>query len=604
MDKLSISKVYIKRKQRYQTFLNKLDHAFNRFVFLKTIVLLGGLTVTVTYIVLRRFPIAGGFFLFGIVLLIFLDIFHRNVINHRDFTTILMDINNQSLMRLDDRWHDFQDNGVEFYDEAHPYASDLDIFGPGSLFQMINVTRTYLGRQKLRRKLTASPNSITAIRKRQAAIAELADNLRWRQWFLAHGTAVSAKMRDPDFLFQWVNDRNPFWLQKPVVFVLRLLPVLTLSLIGIYYLTHRISLFIPVLALLFQFGLLTVGSKKRAIILTKAGEYEKNLLVYADLIRQILKKEFHADYLQQLRNKLFSHTKKSADLQLKSLSKIVDSIGNRNNAFFAIINIAMLWDYQWLIALERWKKNSGSSLKDWLETIAEFEALASLTIIAFDHPEWSLPVFTEGASIVDADNLAHPLLPKATRIPNPLHIGRDDKVLLITGSNMSGKSTYLRTAGINLVLAYTGAPVCASSFRCTLLEIHTCMRIGDNLAKNISTFYAEILRIKSIVEATAGNRPVFFLLDEIFKGTNSIDRHTGAKMLIIKLIQNSAIGLVSTHDLELGELEIELKTVKNYFFQEHYENNRLRFDYRLHSGISTTRNALFLMKVAGVVDDQ
>lgn len=169
---------------------------------------------------------------------------------------------------------------------------------------------------------------------------------------------------------------------------------------------------------------------------------------------------------------------------------------------------------------------------------------------------------------------------------------------------MSGKSTYLRSAGINLVLAFSGAPVCARSFRCTPLEIYTCMRISDNLEKNISTFYAELLRIKTIVEATAGSRPIFFLLDEIFKGTNSLDRHTGAKILIKRLIQNGAIGLVSTHDLELGELAQEQSAVKNYHFQEHFKNNQLHFDYQMQPGVSTTRNALYLMKAAGIIVDQ
>lgn len=595
--------VYEKRKRRFQNLYTKLDRAFNLFVYLKLIVLGSGLPAIVTLFFLQKWAISGGLFMLGLVLFIYLDIRHRSIINSRDFTTLLKNINDQSIGRFNGLWQDFQDNGAEFRDDAHPYASDLDIFGPGSLFQWMNTTRTYLGRQKLRRILTDAPETISVIRQRQTAIAELATSLRWRQWFQAHGTAVSNQMRDPDFLFTWVNERHPFWLETPVIFTLRLLPAITISLIGIYFLTHRIPSYIPLLALIIQFGLLKIGSAKRTVILRKAGEYEKNLQIYADLIRHILNKDFQTDHLRRLKKKLYNRANKSADSQLKSLSKIVDSIANRNNAYFAIINIIMLWDYQWLIALERWKKISGEYLKDWLETVAEFEALASLATIAYDHPEWAWPVLTPGNPFVSAEKLAHPLLPEADRISNPLHIGAETSVYVITGSNMSGKSTYLRTAGINLALAYAGAPVCAASFRCTLFNIHSCMRIGDNLAKNISTFYAEILRIKSIVESSAGERPVFFLLDEVFKGTNSLDRHTGAKMLIKKLIQNGAVGLVSTHDLELGELEKELSSVKNGHFREHYHNNHLHFDYRLHPGISNTRNALYLMKAAGVVSD-
>jgi hypothetical protein len=601
---LAQSICYTKRKQHYGRYLKKLDQAFNRFVRLKLMALFIGLATASYFLVLRNFPVGGGLVLLGIALLIYLDIGHQKVILHRKHATVLRDINEHSLWRLDGRWLNFKDTGNEFQDDAHPYASDLDIFGRGSLFQWINATRTYLGRKKLSRILTAPPEALPVIRERQAALCELAKSVGWRQWFLAYGIAAADKMRDPDFLLKWVNDRNPFFRRRPVVLCLRVLPVLTIGMFIVYYNTKVIPVYLPVLMLVFQYGLLKAGSTKRAIMLMKAGAYEKNLQLYGDLVRHILKKNYQAPYLQRLKLKLFNHGRKSASQQLKKLAKIVDSIDNRYNGFYAFINLITLWDYQCLIALERWKEIAGAAFPDWLETIAEFEALASLALIRYDHPDWATPEFVTGDPSVTAEKLGHPLLTDAVRVTNPLRIGRQTKVLLITGSNMSGKSTYLRTAGINLVLAFTGAPVCAASFQCTPIEIYTCMRISDNLEKNISSFYAEILRIKTIVAATAGSRPLFFLLDEIFKGTNSLDRHIGAKILIKKLLQNNTIGLVSTHDLELGELAEELPTVSNYHFQEYFTDNQLNFDYQLQPGISKTRNAMYLMKAAGIVVDE
>lgn len=239
-------------------------------------------------------------------------------------------------------------------------------------------------------------------------------------------------------------------------------------------------------------------------------------------------------------------------------------------------------------------------MNKWLETIGELEGLASLALIAYDYPDWYMPSIVHGSSTLAAKSMGHPLLGNE-QVRNDLTIQEPHRVLLITGSNMSGKSTLLRTAGMNLVLAYAGAPVCATYFRCAKMDIYTCMRVSDNLEKSISSFYGELLRIKEIVEASRRGRPVFFLLDEIFKGTNSHDRHLGAKILIKQLYRQHAIGMVSTHDLELGELEGESKgSVKNYHFQEHYQEQEIRFDYRLRPGISTTRNALYLIKMIGV----
>jgi DNA mismatch repair ATPase MutS len=249
--------------------------------------------------------------------------------------------------------------------------------------------------------------------------------------------------------------------------------------------------------------------------------------------------------------------------------------------------------------MEKWKKKYGSSLKEWLNTIGELEALNSLSVIAYDNDTWTMPEVKENMEVLKAKSMGHPLLGD-NGVRNDVTMERPTSIILITGSNMSGKSTLLRTIGINIVLSYLGAPVCAEQFSCSIMNIYTCMRIGDNLEKSISSFYAEILRIKMIVQAAKEGEKVFFLLDEIFKGTNSIDRHTGAKVLIKQLGECNSAGLVSTHDLELGEMEKEYNKIKNYHFQEHYVDGELKFDYKLKRGISTTRNALYIIKMAGI----
>jgi DNA mismatch repair ATPase MutS len=313
----------------------------------------------------------------------------------------------------------------------------------------------------------------------------------------------------------------------------------------------------------------------------------------------IEKKTFSSEYLIKLRAKLINKEGITASSQIKKLVKLVNLISDRANMYYLPINILLLWDYQCLINLQRFKKESGPFLKTWLEVIGEMEALNSLSIISYENNDWATPKFQSGSPIFKAENLGHPLL-GSSRIYNDINIAKSQNVLLITGSNMSGKSTLLRTTGINLVLAYAGAPVCGTSFTCSIMDIYTCMRTSDNLEKNISSFYAELLRIKTLVSATESKSPIFFLLDEIFKGTNSIDRHTGATVLVTKLSNENALGFVSTHDLELGDIENTNKKVKNYHLKEYYKDDKLYFDYKLRSGVSTTRNALYLMKMAGL----
>ena len=330
--------------------------------------------------------------------------------------------------------------------------------------------------------------------------------------------------------------------------------------------------------------------------------HKKDIEAYTNLLSLIDEEEFNSELLKELKGKLIDGNK-NAVKEMKALKSLVDWLGDSTgNAYYLLLNVTILSDTFILRNLEEWRSLNGRKLRGWLEVMGEVEALASISNLAFDFDNWCYPEISIEDKLEGVE-VAHPMLGEKA-VSNSFALNKKEgisrKVALITGSNMSGKSTFLRTLGINLLLSYIGAPVCAKSFRCSIFSIYTCMRTKDNLEESISSFYAEILRIKILIEAAKKGEKVFFLLDEIFKGTNSRDRHEGAKVLINQLVNNGAMGLVSTHDLELCDLEETRKWLKNYNFQEYYEDNKIKFDYKLREGKSKTQNAVHLMKLAGI----
>ena len=590
---------YANRKKHYDKLLKKQNEAIGFIGLLRLIVFVSGIGFTIFFFMKNSYYLSTCILITTIITFISLAIKHNKIKHNKIRCSILCKINEDSLKRLDNNWKEFPDRGDDFIDEDHSYSRDLDIFGENSLFQWINTCITYLGRQKLKEALSKPKYNIEEIHKRQDAIKELANNIGWTQRFAAESILSENKNHDPEALFDWVKDKNDFFLKPIVMIVIRLLPVLTLSLLVLSFIFSSISYRIFLLGIVLHIILLVIGYKEVSKNLDTIYKYKDTIFIYNNLLKHIEKKNFKSEYLIKLKEKLVNKEGLKASSQIKKLVNLVTLVSDRKNIYYFPINILLLWDYQCLINLQRFKKASGSDLKPWLDVIGEIEALNSLSIISYDHSDWAMPKFQGAAPIFNATEMGHPLL-GATRVYNNIYIEKSQNVLLITGSNMSGKSTLLRTTGINLVLAYAGAPVCAQSFTCSIMDIYTCMRTSDNLEKNISSFYAELLRIKKLVTATESKTPIFFLLDEIFKGTNSIDRHTGAKILVAKLSTENALGFVSTHDLELGDIEKTNKRVKNYHLKEYYKDDKLYFDYKLRTGVSTTRNALYLMKMAGL----
>ncbi|MDP4125831.1 MAG: DNA mismatch repair protein [Bacillota bacterium] len=593
---------YEKRKVYYGRRLERLTQIINRLSNVRLITFLAGCGLAVFFYMRGRSSLGIGMVILTVIVFIALVVWHQNLKTSQNYFRVLYENYDQSLSRLAGNWRSFPDTGTDFIDPSHAYSGDLDIFGNGSLFQWITTAKTFRGRAALKEVLTEPPEGAEIIQKRQEAIGELARNFAWRQRFLADARMTKRPLNSPETIIEWAKSYNSSYLRPWVLILARALPVVTCAFLLIYLLTSRVSVLYPIVGIVIQIMILFLG-RERGKVLNAVYTYKESIRIYETMLERFEKRRFQAEHLNALKQGLFDRDGKPAFEQIRKLSKLADLIANRENAMFLIINILTLWDIQCMISLEAWKEKSGGSLGNWVDTLAELEALNSLAIIAMDHPEWGIPVITSEKLGISTVNMGHPLVRGA--VCNDLTLGKNSGILLITGSNMSGKSTLLRTVGINLVLAYAGAPVFAQRFSCSVFRIYTCMRVSDNLEESISSFYAELLRIKQIVSAAKTDSKIFFLLDEIFKGTNSQDRHAGAKVLIQQLCKDGAMGMVSTHDLELGDLERESeRRIRNYHFREYYKNDEIHFDYKLRPGISTTRNAMYLIKMAGINVDE
>ena len=536
----------------------------------------------------------------GFLAFIIIAIFHNRKIKDRKESQLFISINKRGLDRISGNFKNVKDKGEEFLDEKHPFTSDLDVFGRNSLFQMINSTKTKFGREKLSEiiSLKEIPTKEEII-KRQEAIKELGEKVKWRQEIEVKSTLKKSGLKNIDELLEWANSK------KEIKTLFKIVPYLfiALTIISIVLVTLRV-LPITYLILVFMINYLVVKvlTKDLSEVISLFDIHKKDIEAYTNLLSLIDEEEFQSELLKDLKGKLIDGNK-NAVKEMKALKSLVDWLGDSTgNAYYLLLNVTILSDTFILRNLEEWRSLNGSKLRGWLEVMGEVEALASISNLAFDFDNWCYPEISIEDKLEGVE-VAHPMLGEKA-VSNSFALNKKEgisrKVALITGSNMSGKSTFLRTLGINLLLSYIGAPVCAKSFSCSIFSIYTCMRTKDNLEESISSFYAEILRIKILIEAAKKGEKVFFLLDEIFKGTNSRDRHEGAKVLINQLVNNGAMGLVSTHDLELCDLEETRKWLKNYNFQEYYEDNKIKFDYKLREGKSKTQNAVHLMKLAGI----
>ena len=541
-----------------------------------------------------------------VVIFLFLVYFHDILFNERKRINILIRINENGLNRINGKLNDIDDGGNEYLDEGHPFTDDLDIFGDNSLFKIINTCVTDGGRKRLADILKRNISfNVEEILKRQEAIKEAAVKVDWRQKIIAEGKLKNNKEENIDKFIEW--SKNTKSISYMSVFTALIFIIVTLvSTLGVIKGVLPESFIL--LDLTVNYIVLKIMSKNLKDEINMFESIKNVIISYSNILELMQEEKYESSYLKELQEKLIldnsiSNTKDRGMIDCKSAMKkltcIFSWIGNsRYNAYYFIMNVTLFFDIFLLRSMEKWRKENGIYLNQWIDTMYKIDEICSFANIAFEHEKWCYPELDDN-TIVDGTNIGHPLLNNRC-VKNSFSFKGNEKVALITGSNMSGKSTFLRTIGINMILSYTGSPVYADKFLCGIMNLYTCMRTKDNLEESISSFYAEILRIKLLIEAAEKGEKVFFLLDEIFKGTNSQDRHMGAEILIKQLIGYGGLGLVSTHDLELCDLEFGNNNIINYNFREFYENNKITFDYILRNGRSKTRNAIHLMRLAGI----
>ncbi len=524
-----------------------------------------------------------------------LVIWHQRLLHEKQIEEALALINRQELAFMQDDFQAFAD-GKEFMDPAHPNSIDMDIFGPYSFFQYANRTTTSMGKKRLAEYLTTVADA-SEIRDRQQAIAELQDQLEWRQKFRAHGMSTEDAPEHLEQLKTWLA--QPDFIRSNSLNKAALIVAPVLSFIGLYVWIFHWPWYISMVFFFAAFYMLRVTLNQvnqTHVQTTNAG---KTLAYYAYLIEHLEDKHFQSDKLQSLSSALDTDAKK-ASARLKRLSFIIHQLNLRYNAFVIILNIFTLWDLQWVYRLEQWKAEQRDDLPQWFAALAEFEALVSFATVYYNRPAWVFPEITT-APLFNATGLGHPLIAPKERVSNDIKIPTKGHIKLVTGSNMAGKSTFLRTVGLNIVLAMAGAPVCAEKLSLPILELYSSMRTQDALHESTSSFYAELKRLKIIIEAVEEKENVLFLMDEILKGTNSNDRHTGSKALITQLIKSKGSGIIATHDLELGAMaETADGAIENLCIEVAVENGKLIFDYKLKPGVSQSFNATLLMREMGI----
>ncbi|WP_297087058.1 hypothetical protein [uncultured Draconibacterium sp.] len=488
--------------------------------------------------------------------------------------------------------------GEEFLSINHPYSYDLDLFGKGSLFQFLNRTTTVGGKKKLADCLLNPIKNPSKIRERQQAVQELAAHPLWRLEFLTEGNLFHESEEQFKEIHAWAEMELLLKNEKPIKWLLWLLPAITL-LAAIFALIGGSGFFLGGM-LVAQFGLLFSWTKKINQYFSFFGRKSELLAKYMQLLEQVEEAEFTSSYLLRLQNKISEPSAGKLFNQLASLVKVFEF---RQNILVGIaLNGILTWDIRCVYQLWKWHQANSKQLAVWLDVLAEIDSLVSLANYANNHPEFEYPELIEAGFVFNAQGLGHPLLKPDKRVCNDLEMRGWSQIMIVTGANMAGKSTFLRTVGVNILLAEIGAPVCATRMQISPLDLYTNMRTTDSLLKDESYFFAELKRIKNVLDRLATGEQIFVILDEMLKGTNSVDKLNGSKELLRKLAQHKCAALVATHDLKLSQMQDELPgKVFNRCFEIKIENNELIFDYKLSEGVTQTMNATFLMKKMGII---
>ena len=593
---IDIIKDYQHNIEVHEVIIGKLERGKKSLAFTRLMTVLGGAGFAWYF-----WPAAGfvfsGIVLFSItfIILVFVDADKSTAINHRKR---LIQINQHEMDAMQQNLHNYEDGQI-FADPSHAYASDLDLFGRSSLYQYISRCHAEQSKKLLSDYLKESL-PVSSIYERQKAANELSKKQDYCQ------NLQASAMADP--LTRQTEEKLKLCFDAPPVGFLHLFwkwfhniyPIIPLTVTS-FYVIGKLSdqTFLIFLSVFYIISILI--SRKTGPALGILSEVEPEIEGIRKQFMLIETEKFRSGFLQSLQQRLKPPDYKSTSAAIGEFVGILKKIDWRSNLLVnLILQLFFLWDLRLVISLNDWKRKNKNQFKDWFSVVAEMEVVVSMASLIHNEPEWCFPVVDDKYFHFAAEQIGHPLLPVTTRVSSDFSMEGIGKIALITGSNMAGKSTFLRSLGINTVLALMGAPVCARQMSLSEVKLMSSMRVADNLAENTSTFYAELKKMQYIIESVNKQVNVFILLDEVLRGTNSADRHKGSKALVRQLLQNGAVAVMATHDTELAHSESMNPSVSNYHFEGNIQDEELYFDYKIKPGISESLNATTLMKKIGI----
>lgn len=589
-------KTYQQRIEKHRAAYSQLNKKYN---LLGTLRLIVGLGIPVLfYLFLTTYQNA---FLFGSIALLITFLLliriHVNLKNQREISKALIQINESEIEYLTEGKLNFGDGSV-FIDPHHPYSYDLDLFGSKSIYHHLNRTETFIGSQALANDLL-NLKSIEEIQSRQEAVKELSEKIEFRQSISAFGRTRKDSKEIYEQLKEW-SAKDIVSIPKSMVILSYILPVITIFFLIMLGIGHPL----PWGKMATVSGVINVGLVMRLFKnvkdeLLNTTKIDLILSNYSKIIQEIENQSFESPKLKELQEKLADQNQKASQ-HIAKLSSIFGQLENIQNPVGSILfNALLMYHVRTMSDLEKWKKANNENVMNWLGIIAEVEALNSLANFHYNNPEYAFPTLNKNKKI-EFEELGHPLLSKEVRINNDLNFDQF-KFIILTGSNMSGKSTFLRSLGVNLILAQAGSCVCAKSATIQPMQVLVSMRVTDNINENESFFFAEVKRLKEIM-VQAENGPSFVLLDEILRGTNSNDKREGTIGVIKKIIQKDIFGAIATHDLKVCDISKDHPgTLANKNFEVEIQNNELHFDYKLRDGVCKNKSATFLMEKMEII---
>lgn len=593
--------MYIFYEQKIQSATSELEKLKRKIHFIGSLRLLTVIGACITLWFLRQEEatiIISVSLLFVVPFIVLLTV-HNKLFYRREYMQTLLQLNQNELNALN---YDFSafDGAKELSDPEHAFGLDLDIFGNHSLFQSVNRTVIAPGKTRLADWFIHPLTRKQTIEDRQGAIKELSQLTDLRQKFYVYGKICRKGQNDEDILQRLINSpslfsKNRYW--KALTWIIPVTWIAVVLLVNFHLLPATLLGGLIIICM----GIAFSQTKKINHFHNSVSKMERILKAYSELMKLIENQPYQSTELKKI-TAILTHQQQKASEIIKQLSVYLGKLDQRYNFLMSfILNVLFLWDIRQTIHIENWKSLHAQGMKRWFDALGQFDAFSSLASFAFNHPDYIYPTIADEYFCMEGKQLGHPLMKREVCVKNDINIPKAPWFLIITGANMAGKSTYLRTIGVNYLLSCIGAPVYAETLTLYPAQLVTSLRTADSLSNNESYFFAELKRLKMIIDRLNRGEKLFIVLDEILKGTNSIDKQKGSLALMKQLISLQACGIIATHDLVLGELESDFpKQIKNYRFEADITNDELTFSYRLREGIAQNMNACFLMKRMGI----